>query len=194
MQTLTRLGIVAVTALATTAALAPTVSAADHHGAAHAVFVQTDGPRATGRRLRPSGRRALTASGRYATGGLGGELTGSVVDHLASEGSLAYSPATAALRRQRRQQHRLGLLGAGDRLDARQVVGSGGTFPVSIAVRGHLVYVVNALGGGSVQGFVSTSATPPRPAGTVPSASTPRHAAVRQHARPGGLLARTGAS
>jgi hypothetical protein len=34
-------------------------------------------------------------------------------------------------------------------------VSSGGTFPVSIAERGALVYVLNALGGGSVQGFVS---------------------------------------
>ncbi len=42
---------------------------------------------------------------------------------------------------------------SGDRLDLRQVIGSGGTFPVSIAVHGDLVYVLNALGGGSVQGY-----------------------------------------
>jgi DNA-binding beta-propeller fold protein YncE len=42
----------------------------------------------------------------------------------------------------------------GDRLDLRQVIGSGGTFPVSIADRGDVVYVANALGGGSIQGFL----------------------------------------
>jgi 6-phosphogluconolactonase (cycloisomerase 2 family) len=42
---------------------------------------------------------------------------------------------------------------SGDKLHLRQTIHSGGTFPVSIAVRGRLVYVVNALNGGSVQGF-----------------------------------------
>jgi len=35
-----------------------------------------------------------------------------------------------------------------------QVIGSGGQFPVSIAVRGSQVYVLNAQGGGAVAGFV----------------------------------------
>jgi 6-phosphogluconolactonase (cycloisomerase 2 family) len=43
---------------------------------------------------------------------------------------------------------------SGDRLQLRQVIGSGGAFPVSVAVRGGLVYVLNALGGGSVQGYL----------------------------------------
>jgi 6-phosphogluconolactonase (cycloisomerase 2 family) len=42
---------------------------------------------------------------------------------------------------------------SGDRLALRQVLSSGGTFPVSVAVRGDLVYVLNALGGGSLQGY-----------------------------------------
>jgi DNA-binding beta-propeller fold protein YncE len=42
---------------------------------------------------------------------------------------------------------------SGDSLRLRQVIASGGTFPVSIAVHGDLAYVLNALGGGSVQGF-----------------------------------------
>src|SRR5690242_4364748 len=33
---------------------------------------------------------SLTATGRYATGGNGGVLAGSVVDHLASQGALTY--------------------------------------------------------------------------------------------------------
>ncbi len=45
----------------------------------------------------------------------------------------------------------------GDRLSLRQVVSSGGVFPVSVAVRGNLVYVLNAEGGGSVQGYVAFS-------------------------------------
>ncbi len=46
----------------------------------------------------------------------------------------------------------------GDRLIRHQVISSGGTFPVSIATRGHLVYVLNARDGGSVQGFVRVGA------------------------------------
>ena len=41
----------------------------------------------------------------------------------------------------------------GDRLTRRAVVASGGAFPVSVAVHGNLVYVLNARDGGSVQGF-----------------------------------------
>ena len=33
------------------------------------------------------------------------------------------------------------------------MLGSGGTFPVSVAVHGNLVYVLNARDGGSVQGY-----------------------------------------
>jgi hypothetical protein len=46
----------------------------------------------------------------------------------------------------------------GDSLARRQVVSSGGTFPVSVAVRGNLVYVLNARDGGSVQGYVRIGA------------------------------------
>ena len=45
----------------------------------------------------------------------------------------------------------------GDQLCLRQVVSSGGTFPVSVAVHGNLVYVLNAENGGSVQGYVASS-------------------------------------
>jgi hypothetical protein len=43
----------------------------------------------------------------------------------------------------------------GNQLTLRQVVSSGGTFPVSVAVHGNLVYVLNAESGGSVQGYVN---------------------------------------
>src|SRR5262249_18470117 len=42
----------------------------------------------------------------------------------------------------------------GDTLRLTETVPSGGTFPVSIAVHGGAVYVLNALGGGSVQGYL----------------------------------------
>ncbi len=48
---------------------------------------------------------------------------------------------------------------SGDRLIRRQIVSSGGTFPVSIAVHGSLLYVLNARDGGSVQGFARIGAT-----------------------------------
>ena len=40
-------------------------------------------------------RRPSRARRRYATGGLGGVLAGSVVDHTASQGSLTYDPLHA---------------------------------------------------------------------------------------------------
>ena len=41
----------------------------------------------------------------------------------------------------------------GDRLTRLQTIGSGGGFPVSVAVHDDLVYVLNAREGGTVQGF-----------------------------------------
>ena len=40
-----------------------------------------------------------------------------------------------------------------DELYLSEVLASGGTFPVSVAVHGDLVYVLNAANGGSVQGY-----------------------------------------
>ena len=52
----------------------------------------------------------LTPAGTYRTGGLGGVLTGSVVDHTASQGALAYDEAHgAADRGQPGKQHHLRL-------------------------------------------------------------------------------------
>ena len=80
-------------------------------GASHAVFVQTDNT--SGNQVVAYHRASdgtLSPAGTYATGGLGGQLAGSVVDHLASQGSLSYDPGHApALRGQRRERHRLGL-------------------------------------------------------------------------------------
>jgi DNA-binding beta-propeller fold protein YncE len=124
-------------------------------GAARAVFVQTDnlaGNRVVAYHRAAGG--ALTLAGSYATGGLGGQLSGSVVDHLASQGSLAYDPVSGLLFAVNAGSDTVSVFAAsGDRLHLCQVIGSGGVFPVSVAVRGSLVYVLNALGGGSVQGY-----------------------------------------
>ena len=124
-------------------------------GARHVVFVQTDntaGNAIIAYHRRPDG--TLRLAGRYPTGGLGGQLAGSVVDHLASQGSLSYDPGHGLVLAVNAGSDTVSVFGAsGDRLGLRQVIGSGGTFPVSIAVHGDLVYVLNALGGGSVQGY-----------------------------------------
>ena len=97
MRTEFRLAVAAAAALAATALFAgPAVAAPAHateppaaHPSASAVFVQTDG--LAGNAVvaydrAPDG--SLHQAGVYPTGGLGGALTGSVVDHLASQGSL----------------------------------------------------------------------------------------------------------
>jgi DNA-binding beta-propeller fold protein YncE len=124
-------------------------------GASQAVFVQTDNPsgnQVVAYHRAPDG--ALSPAGTYATGGLGGILAGSVVDHLASQGSLSYDPWHALLYAVNAGSDTVSVFAVnGDRLALRQVLGSGGSFPVSVAVHGDLVYVLNALGGGRVQGY-----------------------------------------
>jgi DNA-binding beta-propeller fold protein YncE len=121
----------------------------------HAVFVQTDNP--AGNQVVAYQRAddgTLTPAGTYSTGGRGGSLTGSVVDHLASQGSLAYDQGNGSLYAVNAGSNTVSVFSvAGDHLWLRQVVSSGGTFPVSVAVRGNLVYVLNAENGGSVQGY-----------------------------------------
>jgi 6-phosphogluconolactonase (cycloisomerase 2 family) len=120
-----------------------------------AVFVQTDntsGNQVIAYRRLPDGTMRPARS--YATGGVGGVLAGSVVDHLASQGSLSYDPWHSLLYAVNAGSDTVSVFAvSGDRLALRQVVRSGGSFPVSVAVHGDLVYVLNALGGGSLQGF-----------------------------------------
>jgi 6-phosphogluconolactonase (cycloisomerase 2 family) len=134
---------------------AATTAAAQGTLAAGTVFVQTDN--LAGNQVVAydrAGGGQLTLAGTYDTGGLGGQLSGSVVDHLASQGSLGYDPARGLLYAVNAGSNTVSVFAVrGDRLQLRQVVGSGGTFPVSVAVRGGLVYVLNALNGGSVQGY-----------------------------------------
>ena len=161
MRTESRLAVAAAAALAAAALFAgPAVAAPAHateppaaNPSASAVFVQTDG--LAGNAVvaydrAPDG--SLHQAGVYPTGGLGGALTGSVVDHLASQGSLVADR---------------GLLYAvnagsdtvtvfairGDRLIRLEVLPSGGSFPVSVTTHGGLVYVLDARAGGAVQGY-----------------------------------------
>jgi 6-phosphogluconolactonase (cycloisomerase 2 family) len=142
-------------ATAAAPAFASTASPIGPPGASNAVFVQTDNP--AGNHVVAYHRAAngtLTPAGSYATGGRGGILAGSVVDHTASQGSLAYDPAHALLYAVNAGSDTITVFRVGgDRLIRHEVLGSGGSFPVSVAVHGDLVYVLNALNGGNVQGY-----------------------------------------
>ena len=139
-----------------TPALASTaVPAFSSGGASHAVFAATDNT--SGNQVVAYHRASdgtLSPAGTYATGGLGGVLAGSVVDHLASQGSLSYDPGHALLYAVNAGSDTVSVFAVnGDRLALRQVLSSGGSFPVSVAVHGDLVYVLNALAGGRLAGY-----------------------------------------
>ncbi len=124
-------------------------------GADHVVFVQTDNP--AGNQVIAYDRAddgILTVDHTYNTGGLGGVLNGSAVDHLGSQGSLTLNSTGDALFAVNAGSNTVSVFSVrGDELTLRQVVSSGGTFPVSVAVHGALVSVLNAENGGSVQEY-----------------------------------------
>ncbi|PTM83768.1 hypothetical protein [Streptomyces sp. VMFN-G11Ma] len=100
----------------------------------------------------------LKQQGVYATGGLGGKLDGAVVDKPASQRSLTYDPAHRLLYAVNADSDTVTVFAVrGDRLLRRQIVTSEGEFPVSVTVHGNLVYVLNALDGGSCR---ATSTSP----------------------------------
>ena len=121
-----------------------------------AVFAQTNDAR--GNELVAFTRDAdgrLTNSGSYPTGGRGGVLDGSVVDHVASQGSLTYDRGSGLLYAVNAGSDTITTFAVhGDRLVRRQVLPSGGSFPVSVTAHGNLVYVLNARGGGAIQGYL----------------------------------------
>ncbi len=163
MRRVLRLAVGAGAVLGLSTLVAPVVAGADPpgnffgHGADHVVFVQTDNT--AGNQVVAYDRAdngSLTPDGTYDTGGLGGQLSGSVVDHLASQGSLTYDPGNAVLYAVNAGSDTVSVFAVrGDRLALRQVVSSGGAFPVSVTVHGDLVYVLNAENGGSVQGYMN---------------------------------------
>jgi 6-phosphogluconolactonase (cycloisomerase 2 family) len=135
----------------------PATSGPGGPGGLHAVFVQTDNT--AGNQIvayHRDGDGTLRLSGTYDTGGLGGVLNGSVVDHLASQGSLTYDPENEVLYAVNAGSSTVSVFSVkGDSLSLQQVISSGGLFPVSVAVHDQVVYVLNALDGGNVQGYVS---------------------------------------
>jgi 6-phosphogluconolactonase (cycloisomerase 2 family) len=147
--------VAAIGALAALGGTAPAFAA----GTGRAVFVQTDNVK--GNQVVVYDRAAsgtLTQVGIYNTGGLGGALEGSVVDHLASEGGLTYDGANGLLYAVNAGSNTVSVFGViGDKLALHQVISSGGTFPVSVAAHEGTVYVLNGLSGGAVQGFAVAS-------------------------------------
>lgn len=145
--------------LATTAwavpALAAPAASAGYAGGGGAVFVQTDntgGNAVVAYHRAPDG--TLTLAGTYPTGGLGGVLAGSMVDHLASQGSLTYDQEHGLLFAVNAGSDTVSVFRVfGDRLELRQVVWSGGAFPVSVTVHGNHAYVLDALDGGTLYGY-----------------------------------------
>ena len=153
----TRLAFLLVALLGSLAALAGAASASPGggHGSGRVVFVLTDNQ--AGNQVVAYdrvGNGSLKQAAAYSTGGNGGVLAGSVVDHTASQGALAYDASNGLLFAVNPGSSTVSVFSvSGDQLTLTQVVSSGGTFPVSIAARDGLVYVLNALDGGSVQGY-----------------------------------------
>jgi 6-phosphogluconolactonase (cycloisomerase 2 family) len=161
VKTLIKLVVGTGLALGLTASFAPIAGAQalDSHApwgrSARVVYVQTDNT--TGNQVVAydrAGNGSLTYAASYATDGYGGALNGAKVDFLASQGSLSFDPAAGLLLAVNAGSNSISVFTVDHGgLTLRQVVGSGGTFPNSIATDGNLVYVLNARNGGSVSGF-----------------------------------------
>ena len=111
MKVLVRFALAAGAAVGLSALVLPAAAGADPapniptfaQGGDHALFVQTDntaGNQVVAYHRNPNG--TLAPAGTYATGGLGGVLNGSAVDHLASQGSLTYDAFTTSSTRSTR--------------------------------------------------------------------------------------------
>jgi 6-phosphogluconolactonase (cycloisomerase 2 family) len=151
MNRLALLATLAVAALSLGAAHASSARAAE----GGAVFVQTNELDAN--HVVAFSRDAdggLTRAGTFATGGAGGSQAGAVVDTLASQGSLTLDKTHQLLFAVNAGSGSISVFSVeGTQLNLEQVISSRGEFPSSVAVHGNLVYVLNAGGAGSVQGF-----------------------------------------
>jgi len=168
VKALSRLAPAAVAAIALAAIAVPVASAsaatrpapaspAHRPGlqAGSAVFVMTDNTAANAVvAYHRAHDGALALAGTYYTHGLGGILSGSVVDHTASEGALTYDRASGLLFAVNPGSNNVSVFKVwGDQLRLSQVIWSGGDFPVSVTVHGNHAYVLNALGGGTLSGY-----------------------------------------
>ncbi len=165
MSRLIRLAAVAGAGAAVAALCFPSIAGADQFqppGAGAPVFVQTNDT--TGNQIvtyLQTGYRGLRQVDRTDTGGLGVTLGGSVVDHLASQGGLAYDSSDGLLVAVNGGSNTISVFHSfGTWLGFRRIAPSGGTIPVSVAVRGNLIYVLNAGGTGEVQGYYADSLMP----------------------------------
>lgn len=156
--TLAATGALAAAAITTTAAAASAQGLPHRrppHPAGQSVFVQTNNP--AGNQIdvfaaHRDGRLSLRQA--VSTGGLGGQTAESGTDPLASQDSLVYDANRRLLFAVNAGSNTLSVLSTqSHQVRLLQVVSSGGTFPVSVAVDGSLVYVLNAAGTGSVSGF-----------------------------------------
>lgn len=134
MKAISKLAAVTAAGAAAAALSALPATAATAHGwpgQAPAVFVQTDSTaRNTIVAYARTAAGGLQQAGSYPTGGNGGVLTGSVVDHLSSEGSLAYDRHAGLLYAVNAGSNTITVFRfAGDRLIRGQVISSGGQFP-----------------------------------------------------------------
>ncbi|HEX3359720.1 MAG TPA: beta-propeller fold lactonase family protein [Solirubrobacterales bacterium] len=144
-----------------------------------AVFVQTGNLNAnTVVAYKRSAKGRLTKAGVYQTGGKGGQLEGSKVDYVASQGSLAMDAETDTLFAVNAGSNTITEFAVdGTKLTREAIVPSGGEFPASVAVSGESLYVLNARGGGSIQGYSLKSGKPKlikgwnRPLGLDPTAT-----------------------
>ncbi len=130
-------------------------------GPGSTVYVQTNDP--TGNQVVTylSSRSGLHEVARTDTGGLGVDIQGSVVDKLASQGSLVTDPTDGLLVGVNGGSNTISVFHAfGPYLSSPRVVSSGGTTPVSVAARGDLIYVLDAGGAGSIQGYYANTLTP----------------------------------
>ncbi len=159
MKPISKVAAVTVAGAAAAALSALPASASTAHawpGRTRAVFVQTDNP--SGNTIVAYTRTAsggLAQAGSYPTGGNGGQTNGSAVDHLSSEGSLAYDRQAGLLYAVNAGSDTITVFRVrGDQLFRSQVLSSGGQFPVSITFHGSQVFVLNAWGGASIAGFV----------------------------------------
>src|SRR3954451_4341637 len=125
MKATTRIAGTAGFALAATALLAGPAAASTTSGAVFAMSGNLSGHTVVAFDRGTGG--SLHQAGVYRTGGLGGQLTGSVVDHTASQGALALD--NGLLYAVNAGSDTLTVFDVhGDRLNKRQVIASGGAF------------------------------------------------------------------
>ena len=119
------------------------------------VFVQSNDPeRNSILAFRRAADGKLTAAGEYPTGGRGGAQKDNPFDPLASQDSLVFDRRTNVMIAVNAGSNSVTTFRVRDgKLTHPRTVRSGGDFPVSIAVSGRTVYVLNAGGATNVTGF-----------------------------------------